>query len=509
MRITEAKLNLLVRELSDKQFKDLQQKLYLNGDRGKGSEVLGNVVRTFRDFEIRTKAEVIEKAGCTDGTYRSYKARLSEAVLSVISESTSIGVNQWLLSMQKAWALCQIGEYKAAYDLADSVLQESLKHERGAIARLALELMSSTAQEAYPDEAIGRLNSVGNQMFEIARQFFGMTDLYALYLTLGSKSAQTILLRSHEERGEWGGWNHRLSHHQNIKETPLSHWAYFALSKCHLHELKGELEEAFQWYDRLWKRLTEGQDVINLGDKRFLATFQSYILLALKSHNVAKAKKANELFRVVVIEHHALEGQQLAIQECFAIRVVALENGAFRVKSDLSAFILKMQAAKPGSGYYHANWSPHIRYELYLLLFNTCFELKEFDFCMMLLRWGNDRGNRTDTASDFTEIIPLLSTIVMIERCRPNQIIDFGHAHDTVALFSKQVYDKFRRKRELFPVEVQIGMFLFKLSNANRKTLPKIKATTLEALSKLKTETFYYPNLMQYFNFEEWIANLE
>lgn len=509
MRITETRLNQLIRELPNDQYQKLRQQLSLSARSSNGADKLNKVVSVFRSRRINSKNEVLHLVGCTDGTYRSYKTRLSEAVIKVMTDSSPNGINAWLQQIQKAWTLCQIGEHRMAYDLAEQVLDDSLKHERGAVARLALELMSTTAQEAYPDEAIAKLKTVGNQMFGIAGKFFSMTDLYDLYLTLGSKSAQTILLRTPQEEAEWRGANHRLSHHKNIKESPLSHWAYYALSKCHIHELKGELEEAFKWYDRLWQRLTGGQKVIDLGDKRFLATFQSYILLAIKTRNVEKAKAANSLFREVVLQHHAMESQQLAFQECFALKIEALEHGVAGIETALMELIQKMRLAKKGTGHYHADWSPHIRYELYLALFKLSFELRDFDCCMMLLKWGNDRNSMTQTASDFTQIIPLLSVIVMFERCRQNGTIDFANVEDTVAHNPKQVYDRFRRKRERFPVEAQIGMFLYKLGKANHQSFPKVKAATLEAFSELKKDTFYYPNLMQYFNFEEWIEQVQ
>ena len=338
-------------------------------------------------------------------------------------------------------------------------------------------------------------------MFGIADQFYSMTALYDLYLKVASTSNRTLLLRSHVEYAQWKAWEQRAKMHAQKKDYPLSHWAYLALVKCGVHELKGELDAAFDWYDQLWQRLIDGQDVVQLGDKRFLSSFQSYILLALKTGNATKAQKANELFRVVISEHHDYEMQH--------IDIMAITNGVASIEKALSEYVAGMSKAKKNEAYYHRGWSPHIRYEMYLGLFRLCFNLKDHTSCMALLKWGNDRLHKTETASDLSQIIPLLSTIVMFERCKRKGKMNFSKIASITAHHPKSVYDKFRRKRELFPIETHIGMFLYKLSNTDSDGLPKLKIATLRTLDKLKKDAFYYPNLMQYFNFEKWIADLE
>jgi len=499
------KLACLAHGLSKKEYRKLRSALELDPCKEHRDNMLDRTVQVFRGASASSQQEMLELTGCTPGTYRSYKSHIVDALLSVIATAHRDGIQRWLRDIEKAWVLTELGEHRLAYDLADTVREQSLKHERGTVARLALEVMSSTVQEAYPDSAVTKLTGISEEMFSIAGQFFSMTGLYRLYTSVGSRTGRTLLLRTPEEHAEWEAWKESAAAYGQKQGLPLSHWAYLALSECSIHELKGDMDGAFGWYERLWEKMTGDQQIIDLGDKRFLTTFHGYILLAIKTGKAQKARKANDLFGNAISDHHSSEVQQRAIHRFFDLRIRVLVPGHGAIRDGLRAFISDMRKAKKQTAYCHRDWSPHVRHEIYMGLFNLCFELKWLDGCRLILKWGNDRRVGTETASDLTQIIPLLIAVVCIEENRKDGALQPG-LHDSTA---EAAYDRFRRKRETFPVETEIARFLHGLGHARPETFPALKAECLQSLAELKEDCFYYRNLMRYFNFEKWVGSLE
>ena len=142
IRIDETRLSQFVKGLTKDEYRKLRLTLELDPCKEHTDNQKDHTVQLLRSGVVACQQQMLELTGCTSGTYRSYKTYIVDALLFVLSSSHKKGIFQWLRDIEKAWVLTDLGEYRQAYDLADSIRKVSLEHERGAVTRLALNVVN-------------------------------------------------------------------------------------------------------------------------------------------------------------------------------------------------------------------------------------------------------------------------------------------------------------------------------------------------------------------------------
>jgi len=453
-----------------------------------------------------TDRQLAAKLTCAAGSYRNTKAELVNTVL----QWRALTATEWLAPAMRqltlAQAQMQLGDPRQALATVQKVQTEAELQGQFAIARMALELKSTLVPHVHPANASKALSAVLEEIDALPRMAEELRRSTMLLAHIGRLMDHALLLRCKAMQNTLAGLNRDMAILLTCyPDIPSAAWVCRLQARAILARLEGDTQVAFHFLHRAWEHLCTCPGIMPPSDPRFLQFLQNYIHLALKVREWPRALEAIAVFGITAERHfpndRALTAQHHTFQ---TLALIGGESSEANARSVFRALIGKMKECRSDDGacFNLHNWNPHLAANMVLMAVRTAHHLGWYDEAIRLIGTVKQlNGTHLGTANDIRTIAPLIDLVLTIER----------EGGPTGALEVKTFipnclssYDHFRKKTQLYPVEMELARLMRGLA-AGSKDPGALFVKTSEKLTNLSATCPYYRALMQMFDFAAWV----
>lgn len=493
-----------LRNLPTEQLADLRGFAHYRGlGKKKALQLLETLLETSAPV---TDRQLAQQLGSAPGSYRNTKAELVNTVLQWRAHTTTEWLAPAMRQLTVAQAQMQMGEPKQAYATAQKVQTEAQHRGQFAMARMALELKATLTPHVFPDNASWELSAVLEEMDTLPRLAEELRRSETLLAHIGRLKEYALLLRSKDgQRTHAGLARDMAALLTRYADIPCAAWVCRMQARAILAQLEGDAQAAFHLMHSAWEHLRTCPYVMPPSEPRFHLFLQSYIILALQTCEWPLALEAIAALGINARQHFATDRVLTAQHQALQTIALAGSAGNTQAMEDFRALICQMKDGRDGDGadFDLTHWNPHLAAKAVLLMVRTARDLGQYDAAIRLIatvkQW---KGPQTGPANDLRTIAPLIDLVLTLQReGGPTGALEVR----TFIPNCLSIYDHFRKKAHLYPVEMELARLMRGLA-AGSKDPKALYQKTSEKLAQLSTTCHYYRALMQMFDFEAWVS---
>ena len=444
--------------------------------------------------------------------FDSTKSKLISTIVEWYILNHDIWVSKQTKQLVEAHLLLQWGDAKTAYKLAQKVQTKAERDARLTLARLALEIKSSTVQSVFQDNATAEMLKITEETERITTESLRNTAITSVYVHAGALAEQSMLLRTNERKNQLDELTIKIQEiDQQFPDLNFQLWAYRINAEAYLQMVRGDFHAAFAALNQLWLLMTTKLYKIPIEEHRFYLFFQTYTSTAIRAEQWKKAKEATTLYQHAIDKHFGNDQRKKALAHTFATlielgKTKQLEERQKTLRPLLNLF-LHRRKGKEGN-FDISTWELFISADIIPILIKQTFQNKLFEECRSLLSLVSQfKLKQANIATDLIIIKPLVEQVVHLEILQAQNIPPYSD--DGFVRGAKQCYEMFRTKkpRNSYRIEWELSRLFRAIALNAKRDLSNHFQKCQKHIQEAKPSCLYYQGLMETFDFDAWLSS--